>query len=77
MTAFTDLQQHDPQGEKRPTETAANVASPADAAEQRIGERPEGLDEPDDKEVADLDEDADMPWDDEGADDFYGDSDDD
>ena len=45
--------------------------------EKPIDEDPDGLDEPDDEDDVDLDEDEDVPWNDDGADDFYGDMDDD
>lgn len=75
MTPFTNIEEYDQPGEWPPAKTVAEVSPRADTAEQRIDEVSDGLDESD--ADSDLDEDEQLPWDDEGADDFYGDSDDD
>ena len=41
-----------------------------------INDDPDGLDEPDDEMGTDLDDDDDVPWDNDGVDDFYGEEDD-
>jgi len=75
MTAFTNIQEHDLQGEGPLAKTVTDVLHPSKAVEQRIDDVSDGLETQD--ADSNLDEDEEVTWADEGTDDFYGESDDD